>query len=184
MNVGLRCSTRVAIPSLRIQARSSSKTGKYHTISNPPRIYSTARGTNYSYYQPQRHSSGFKRVMDIPDGIPKWSGHKGKSELMQEMSADEGYGCQSGARLRRYLTSFVYQGPCRDTKAHQARAMRSRITMGERRRNDLYTASVFTGPEHNVIRLASGANLALTSSATMYSSNTMHSIPFTLSASV
>lgn len=29
--------------------------------------------------------------MEVPDGIPKWSGHKGQSELMQEMSAEEGY---------------------------------------------------------------------------------------------
>lgn len=30
-------------------------------------------------------------VMDVPDGVPKWSGHKGHSELIQEMSADQGY---------------------------------------------------------------------------------------------
>jgi hypothetical protein len=29
------------------------------------------------------------RVMEIPDGIPKWSGHKGDSELMEEMTAEE-----------------------------------------------------------------------------------------------
>ncbi len=30
------------------------------------------------------------RVMEIADGIPKWSGHKGKSELLQELSMDKG----------------------------------------------------------------------------------------------
>lgn len=30
-------------------------------------------------------------MLEIPDGIPKWSGHKGQSELMQEMTEDEGY---------------------------------------------------------------------------------------------
>lgn len=29
--------------------------------------------------------------MEVPDGIPKWAGHKGESELLQEMTADEGY---------------------------------------------------------------------------------------------
>lgn len=29
--------------------------------------------------------------MEVPDGIPKWSGHKGESELLQELSNDEGY---------------------------------------------------------------------------------------------
>ncbi len=29
--------------------------------------------------------------MDVPDGIPKWSAHKGESELIEEMSEDQGY---------------------------------------------------------------------------------------------
>ena len=29
-------------------------------------------------------------MMEVPDGIPKWSGHKGSSTLMQELSNDEG----------------------------------------------------------------------------------------------
>jgi len=28
--------------------------------------------------------------MEVPDGIPKWSGHKGDSELLQELTEDEG----------------------------------------------------------------------------------------------
>lgn len=35
--------------------------------------------------------SSLRSVMDIPDGVPKWSGHKGDSELLQEMDENEGY---------------------------------------------------------------------------------------------
>lgn len=45
-----------------------------------------------TYRPQQRDSSVLCRLMDVPDGIPKWSGHKGKSELVPEMSADGGYG--------------------------------------------------------------------------------------------
>ncbi|KAI0806318.1 Mss4-like protein [Irpex lacteus] len=41
-------------------------------------------------FQPTAHIFYSQRVMEIADGIPKWSGHKGKSELLQEMSMDEG----------------------------------------------------------------------------------------------
>lgn len=29
--------------------------------------------------------------MEIPDGIPKWAGHRGESELLQELTEEEGY---------------------------------------------------------------------------------------------
>ncbi|KAI0346557.1 hypothetical protein BDW22DRAFT_1322973 [Trametopsis cervina] len=41
-------------------------------------------------FQPTAHIFYSERVMDVPDGIPKWAGHKGQSELLQEMSTDEG----------------------------------------------------------------------------------------------
>ncbi|KAH8100898.1 Mss4-like protein [Cristinia sonorae] len=39
-------------------------------------------------FQPTAHIFYKERVMEVPDGIPKWSGHKGHSELMQELSDD------------------------------------------------------------------------------------------------
>jgi len=41
-------------------------------------------------FQPTCHIFYAQRVMEIPDGIPKWEGHKGTSKLMQELSNDEG----------------------------------------------------------------------------------------------
>ncbi|KAJ3554538.1 hypothetical protein NM688_g3051 [Phlebia brevispora] len=41
-------------------------------------------------FHPTAHIFYNFRVMDVPDGVPKWSGHKGHSELMQEMTLDEG----------------------------------------------------------------------------------------------
>ncbi|THH27420.1 hypothetical protein EUX98_g6768 [Antrodiella citrinella] len=41
-------------------------------------------------FQPTAHIFFSQRVMEVPDGIPKWSGHKGSSELMQELTNDEG----------------------------------------------------------------------------------------------
>lgn len=37
----------------------------------------------------------------MPDGIPKWSGHKGTSEPMEEMSAEEGYAVSKSYELTR-----------------------------------------------------------------------------------
>jgi hypothetical protein len=36
-------------------------------------------------FQPSGHIFYAERVMDVKDGIPKWSGHKGQSDLMEEM---------------------------------------------------------------------------------------------------
>jgi len=41
-------------------------------------------------FQPTAHIFYKERVMEVPDGIPKWSGHKGSSELMQELTDDQG----------------------------------------------------------------------------------------------
>jgi len=41
-------------------------------------------------FQPTAHIFYSERVMEVPDGIPKWEGHKGTSKLMQELSNDEG----------------------------------------------------------------------------------------------
>ncbi|KAI0077896.1 hypothetical protein K474DRAFT_1661129 [Panus rudis PR-1116 ss-1] len=41
-------------------------------------------------FQPTAHIFYSERVMEIPDGIPKWSGHKGESDLIQEMTDDSG----------------------------------------------------------------------------------------------
>ncbi|GJE96560.1 hypothetical protein PsYK624_127570 [Phanerochaete sordida] len=41
-------------------------------------------------FQPTAHIFYSQRVMEIHDGVPKWSGHKGQSELMQELTAEEG----------------------------------------------------------------------------------------------
>ncbi|KAF7971010.1 hypothetical protein HWV62_22277 [Athelia sp. TMB] len=41
-------------------------------------------------FQPTAHIFYAECVMEVPDGIPKWSGHKGSSTLMQELSNDEG----------------------------------------------------------------------------------------------
>ncbi|THG95236.1 hypothetical protein EW026_g6380 [Hermanssonia centrifuga] len=41
-------------------------------------------------FQPTAHIFYAQRVMDVPDGIPKWSAHKGESELIEEMSEDQG----------------------------------------------------------------------------------------------
>ncbi|KAH9838371.1 Mss4-like protein [Rhodofomes roseus] len=41
-------------------------------------------------FQPTAHIFYSQRVMDVPDGVPKWSGHKGESELIQEMEDEEG----------------------------------------------------------------------------------------------
>lgn len=30
-----------------------------------------------------------KRAIDVPDGLPKWAGHKGESELMPETMPEE-----------------------------------------------------------------------------------------------
>lgn len=41
-------------------------------------------------FQPTAHIFYSQRVMEVPDGVPKWSGHKGESELLQELTAQEG----------------------------------------------------------------------------------------------
>ncbi|KAI0784193.1 hypothetical protein C8Q75DRAFT_800553 [Abortiporus biennis] len=41
-------------------------------------------------FQPTAHIFYSQRVMDVPDGIPKWSGHKGSSELMEELANEPG----------------------------------------------------------------------------------------------
>ncbi|EMD37495.1 hypothetical protein CERSUDRAFT_50275, partial [Gelatoporia subvermispora B] len=41
-------------------------------------------------FQPTAHIFYSQRVMEVPDGVPKWSGHKGESELLQELTAEEG----------------------------------------------------------------------------------------------
>ncbi|KAI0091358.1 Mss4-like protein [Irpex rosettiformis] len=41
-------------------------------------------------FQPTAHIFYSQRLMDVSDGIPKWSGHKGQSELLQEMTPEEG----------------------------------------------------------------------------------------------
>ncbi|TCD66440.1 hypothetical protein EIP91_001377 [Steccherinum ochraceum] len=41
-------------------------------------------------FQPTAHIFYKERVMEVPDGIPKWSGHKGDSELLQELTDDAG----------------------------------------------------------------------------------------------
>ena len=37
-------------------------------------------------FQPTAHIFYSERVMDIVDGVPKWSGHKGQSELLPELT--------------------------------------------------------------------------------------------------
>jgi len=41
-------------------------------------------------FQPTAHIFYSERVMEIPDGVPKWAGHKGESELLQELTEEEG----------------------------------------------------------------------------------------------
>ncbi|OSX58734.1 hypothetical protein POSPLADRAFT_1151301 [Postia placenta MAD-698-R-SB12] len=41
-------------------------------------------------FQPTAHIFYSQRVMEIPDGIPKWAGHRGESELLQELTEEEG----------------------------------------------------------------------------------------------
>lgn len=42
-------------------------------------------------FQPTAHIFYGQRVMEVPDGVPKWSGHKGQSELLPELTDQEGY---------------------------------------------------------------------------------------------
>lgn len=42
-------------------------------------------------FQPTAHIFYSQRVMEVPDGVPKWSGHKGLSELLPELTDEEGY---------------------------------------------------------------------------------------------
>ncbi|KAI9060986.1 hypothetical protein FKP32DRAFT_1654854 [Trametes sanguinea] len=41
-------------------------------------------------FQPTAHIFYSERVMEVPDGVPKWSGHKGQSELLPELTTQEG----------------------------------------------------------------------------------------------
>ncbi|KAI0360094.1 hypothetical protein OH77DRAFT_1509296 [Trametes cingulata] len=41
-------------------------------------------------FQPTAHIFYSERVMEVPDGVPKWSGHKGISELLPELTTKEG----------------------------------------------------------------------------------------------
>ena len=41
-------------------------------------------------FQPTAHIFYSQRVMEVPDGVPKWSGHKGESELLPELTTQEG----------------------------------------------------------------------------------------------
>ncbi|TFK81926.1 hypothetical protein K466DRAFT_501264 [Polyporus arcularius HHB13444] len=41
-------------------------------------------------FQPTAHIFYSERVMEVPDGVPKWSGHKGASELMPELTTEKG----------------------------------------------------------------------------------------------
>ncbi|KAI0671554.1 Mss4-like protein [Trametes maxima] len=41
-------------------------------------------------FQPTAHIFYSERVMEVPDGVPKWSGHKGTSELLPELTTREG----------------------------------------------------------------------------------------------
>ncbi|KAI1797300.1 Mss4-like protein [Ganoderma leucocontextum] len=42
-------------------------------------------------FQPTAHIFYSQRIMDVPDGVPKWSGHKNESELLLELTREEGY---------------------------------------------------------------------------------------------
>lgn len=42
-------------------------------------------------FQPTAHIFYGQRVMEVPDGVPKWSGHKGQSELLPELTYEAGY---------------------------------------------------------------------------------------------
>lgn len=51
-------------------------------------------------FQPTAHIFYSQRVMEIPDGIPKWAGHRGESELLQELTEEEGYVFQDTTEIQ------------------------------------------------------------------------------------
>ena len=78
------------------------------------------------------------RVMEVPDGIPKWSGHKGESELLQELTDDKGY-VEAGNLIYVWLT-VVNPEPCRNTRAKTA-CPSKRCTVTRKPRRQDYNAS-------------------------------------------
>ncbi|KAI0682844.1 Mss4-like protein [Cytidiella melzeri] len=64
-------------------------------------------------FQPTSHIFYGQRVMDVPDGIPKWSGHKAQSELLQEMSMDEGTMPKYKGKRKRSCEGITGEGSIR-----------------------------------------------------------------------
>ncbi|KAI0050462.1 hypothetical protein FA95DRAFT_1536246 [Auriscalpium vulgare] len=60
------------------------------TVLAYPSSFHFPQGKVPTDFQPTCHIFYAERVLEVPDGIPKWEGHKGASRLMQELSADQG----------------------------------------------------------------------------------------------
>lgn len=54
-----------------------------------PSAFKFSEGRPPVAFHPQCHIFYSERSMDIRDGVPKWSGHEGDSDLLQEESADK-----------------------------------------------------------------------------------------------
>lgn len=94
MYADLHYSTRGGTQSSPIPRHSAFRNIKCHSTSSLPLTFSIASGMRSAFcIQCLMLRSGIVRVMEIPDGIPKWAGHRGESELLQELTEEEGYVC-------------------------------------------------------------------------------------------
>ena len=55
-----------------------------HTILAYPSSFHFPAGKVPLDFRPTAHSFYSQRIMEVPDGIPKWSGHKDQSELLPD----------------------------------------------------------------------------------------------------
>ncbi|KAI0710083.1 Mss4-like protein [Earliella scabrosa] len=72
------------------QCRSSVFDEGRNTVLAYPSSFKFKDGKVPREFQPTAHIFYRERVMEVPDGVPKWSGHKGQSELMPDLTAEEG----------------------------------------------------------------------------------------------
>lgn len=56
--------------------------------------------------------------MEIPDGIPKWSGHKGQSELLQELTDDPGCVYDACNQVAHFGDWLFLAGLCQSIKGN------------------------------------------------------------------